>query len=68
MRMALSYICQKAKTNVVLVGCFSQQHELRWLPYMDIGRPPLIVPYRTNGRIYEIDRHCILVWCTKRID
>jgi tRNA nucleotidyltransferase/poly(A) polymerase len=30
-RMALSYICQKAKTMVVLVVCFSKRPELRWL-------------------------------------
>jgi hypothetical protein len=39
-RMVLSHICQKAKTNVVLVVCCSQQPELRWLPRMDIGNPP----------------------------
>jgi hypothetical protein len=43
--MALSYICQKAKTIVVLVVCFSQPPELRWLPHMDKGRPPLTGPY-----------------------
>jgi hypothetical protein len=39
-RMALSYNCQRAKTVVVLVVCFSRRSELRWHPHMDIGRPP----------------------------
>jgi hypothetical protein len=44
-RMVLSYICQKAKTIVVLVVCCSQRPELRWLPHMDIGNPPFGAPF-----------------------
>jgi hypothetical protein len=44
-RMALSYICQRAKTTVVLVVCCSQQPEIRWLPHMDIGNPPFRAPF-----------------------
>jgi hypothetical protein len=44
-RMALSYICQKAKTIVVLVVCGSQRPELRWLTHMDIGNPPFRTPF-----------------------
>jgi hypothetical protein len=43
--MAFSYICQKAKTIVVLVVCCSQQPELRWLPHMDIGNPTFRAPF-----------------------
>jgi hypothetical protein len=43
--MALSYICQKAKTIVVLVVCCSQLPELRWLPHMNIGNPPFPTPF-----------------------
>jgi hypothetical protein len=44
-RMASSYICQKAKTIVVLVVCCSQRPKLRWLPHMDIGNPPFRTPF-----------------------
>jgi hypothetical protein len=44
-RMASSYICQKAKTVVVLVVSFSWRSELRWHPHMDIGRPPFGNPF-----------------------
>jgi hypothetical protein len=37
-RMAFSDICQKAKTLVTLVVCFSQQRELRWLTHIDIDQ------------------------------
>jgi hypothetical protein len=43
--MVLSYICQKAKTIVVLVVCCSQRLELRWLPHMDIGNPTFRAPF-----------------------
>jgi hypothetical protein len=43
--MALSYICQKAKTIVVLVVCCSQRPELRWLPHLDRGNPPVRAPF-----------------------
>jgi hypothetical protein len=35
----------QAKTIVVLVACFSQRPKLRWLPHIDVGRPPLTGPY-----------------------
>jgi hypothetical protein len=44
-RMALSYICQKAKTIVVLVVCCAQRPKLRWLPHMDMGNPPFRAPF-----------------------
>jgi hypothetical protein len=37
--MALLCICLAAKTFVVLVVCFSQRPELRWLPHMDEREP-----------------------------
>jgi hypothetical protein len=43
--MAFSYICQKAKTIVVLVVCCSPQPKLRWLPHMDIGNPTFRAPF-----------------------
>jgi hypothetical protein len=57
--MALSYICQKAKTIVVLVVCCPQRPELRWLPHMDIGNPP----FRTSfgaGQVHKEDFFLIL--------
>jgi hypothetical protein len=51
--MALSYICQKAETIVVLVVCFSQRPELRWLPHMDIGRLPLTGPYMDRSGTHK---------------
>jgi hypothetical protein len=60
--MTLSYICQKAKTIVVLVVCCSQRPELRWLPHIDIGNPPFRAPFgarqvhtedSSEGRLYE---------------
>jgi hypothetical protein len=44
-RMAVSYICKKAKTIVILVECFSQRPELRWLNHIDKGNPPIRTPY-----------------------
>jgi hypothetical protein len=44
-RMALSYICQRAKTAVVLVVCCSQRPELRWLLHMNIGNPSFRAPF-----------------------
>jgi hypothetical protein len=43
--LVLSYICQKAKTIVVLVVCCSQRPKLRWLPHMDIGNPLFRAPF-----------------------
>jgi hypothetical protein len=43
--MALSYICQKAKTVVVLVVCCSKRPELTWLPHMDMGNPRFRTPF-----------------------
>jgi hypothetical protein len=43
--MALSCICQKAKTNVVLVVCCSQRPKLRWLPHTDKGNPQIQAPF-----------------------
>jgi hypothetical protein len=42
-RMTLSDICQKAKTIVVLVVCFSQPN-LRRLPHIEVGKPPFQEP------------------------
>jgi hypothetical protein len=44
-RMASSYICQIAKTILVLVVCCSQRPELRWLPHMEIGKPTFRAPF-----------------------
>jgi hypothetical protein len=61
--MALSYICQKAKTIVVLVVCFSQRPELRWLPHMDIGRPPQTGPYGPVTEHTEDNTTTIIILC-----
>jgi hypothetical protein len=56
-RMALLYICQAAKTIVVLVVCFSQRPELRWLPHMDEREPlsagNMCCPQRAYERNYK---------------
>jgi hypothetical protein len=43
--MGSSYICQKAKTTVVLVVCCAQRPEIRWLPHMQIGNPTFRAPF-----------------------
>jgi hypothetical protein len=43
--MVVSYICQKAKTIMVLVVRSSQRPELRCPPHMEIGNPPFRAPF-----------------------
>jgi hypothetical protein len=62
--MALSYICQKAKTIVVLVVCCSQRPELRWLPHMDVGNPPFRTPF---GACQVHTEELLLYYCIQLV-
>jgi hypothetical protein len=61
--MTLSDICQKAKTVVVLVVCFSRRCELRWHPHMDGVHSGLEDPqpqvYPLSGSVEELWMLCI---------
>jgi hypothetical protein len=46
-------ICQKAKTLVGLVLCFSQRPELRRLPHIDAGERPFQEPYSPIRGIWK---------------
>jgi hypothetical protein len=61
--MALSYICQKAKTIVVLEVRCSQRPELRWPPHTDTGNPPFRAPFGARQAHTEEYLYCaILFW------
>jgi hypothetical protein len=47
--MALSEVCQKAKTIVILVVCLPWPSEHKSHPHMGIGRPPFEEPYGSAG-------------------
>jgi hypothetical protein len=51
--MTSSDICKKAKTIVLLAVCVFWQSELRWLPYEDIGKPPLQEPNDSRKKYME---------------
>jgi hypothetical protein len=51
--MTSSDVCQKAETSVVLVVCFSQPPELRWLPNIDTGEPQFQEPYGSIQKYME---------------
>jgi hypothetical protein len=52
-RMILSDICQKSKTIMVLVVCFSQPPELKWLPHTYKSEPLLKEPYGSMQKYME---------------
>jgi hypothetical protein len=62
-RMALSDVCQKAKTIVMLVVCLPWPLEHKSHPHMGIGRPPVEEPYGSSGVHTEDDYVVYIIIC-----